>query len=163
MNSNIGANEAHEFDWNGLGGDVVVPEQAAIAVFVNPLGKVVIRQAGQHHPDEGSRIVFAPEHAAAVAEAILVAAGIHDADPIKAAIPKPGDGTAADMSRLIGVSPELTAVLLRTGVLSRLELLIDQDTLERLRGAASRASKSSSRLIADIVRAAFPHDPRQPA
>ena len=88
-----------QFDWyDDDAGSVVVPEQAAIAVYPNPKGDVVIRQAGQY-PDEDSWIIFATDHAAAVADAILRVAGLafQEADIGEPATPK--DRTAAERQR----------------------------------------------------------------
>jgi hypothetical protein len=43
-----------DFNWREARdeGRIVVPEQAAIAVYENPHGDVVIRQEAQMHPDE---------------------------------------------------------------------------------------------------------------
>jgi hypothetical protein len=62
---------AHYFDWKTIEEDIVVPEQAAIAVYCNPEGGVVLRQAGQYGPDEDTTIVLHPSHALALARAIL--------------------------------------------------------------------------------------------
>ena len=86
-----------DFDWNDAD-HVVVPEQASIAVYLNPKGDVVIRQAGQYHPDEDTWIVFAAQHASRVADALLETAGLADQPhDCKAAAPK--DRTAADRQR----------------------------------------------------------------
>jgi hypothetical protein len=69
------------FDWNEIADDIVVPEQAAVAVYTNPKGDVVIRQAGQYGPDEDHWIVVAPMHAHALAMAILRESGLRDAEP----------------------------------------------------------------------------------
>lgn len=47
-----------DFSWVQArnGGIVVVPEQAAIAVYENPNGDVVLRQEAQVHPDEDQAI-----------------------------------------------------------------------------------------------------------
>jgi hypothetical protein len=39
-------------DWSRAGGDLVIPDQPAIAVYWNPTGAVVIRQEGQYGPEE---------------------------------------------------------------------------------------------------------------
>jgi hypothetical protein len=64
------------FDWTTIEDDVVIPEQAAIAVYNNPNGGVVCRQAGQYGPEEDSWIFFHPSHALALAKAILDKAGL---------------------------------------------------------------------------------------
>jgi hypothetical protein len=68
---------SHEyFDWSTIEDDIVVPEQAQIAVYNNPNGGVVCRQAGQYGPDEDSWIFFHPSHALALTRAILEKAGL---------------------------------------------------------------------------------------
>jgi hypothetical protein len=85
-----------DFDWDEIADDVVVPEQAAIAVYTNPKGHIVIRQAGQYGPDEDQWIVVAPMHALALAQAIAHAAG----DDLAASeSPAPKDRTAAERQR----------------------------------------------------------------
>jgi hypothetical protein len=88
-----------DFDWIDSAEDVVVPEQAAIAVYLNPKGDVVIRQAGQYHPDEDNWIVVAPDHAPRVAEAILEAAGLAVYHPEDDQAAEPKDRTAAERQR----------------------------------------------------------------
>jgi hypothetical protein len=66
------------FDWTTIEDDVVIPEQAQIAVYNNPNGGVVCRQAGQYGPDEDSWIFFHPSHAVALVKAILSKAGRDD-------------------------------------------------------------------------------------
>ncbi|MGF6434340.1 hypothetical protein [Bradyrhizobium elkanii] len=46
--------DGSDFKWGEARNEglVVVPEQAAIAVYENPNGDVVIRQEAQMHPDE---------------------------------------------------------------------------------------------------------------
>jgi hypothetical protein len=65
-----------DFNWDDVADDIVVPEQAQIAVYNNPNGGVVCRQAGQYGPDEDSWIFFHPSHALALAKAILDKAGL---------------------------------------------------------------------------------------
>jgi hypothetical protein len=69
---------ADYFDWTTIEDDVVVPEQAQIAVYNNPNGGIVCRQAGQYGPDEDSWIFFHPSHALAIVKAILDKAGLSD-------------------------------------------------------------------------------------
>jgi hypothetical protein len=66
------------FDWTTIEDDIVIPEQAQIAVYNNPNGGVVCRQAGQYGPDEDSWIFFHPSHALALVKAILSKAGLDD-------------------------------------------------------------------------------------
>lgn len=84
------------FNWDEIADDVVVPEQAAIAVYTNPKGDIVIRQAGQYGPDEDQWIAVAPIHALALAHAIAHAAGLELAATESAA---PKDRTAAERQR----------------------------------------------------------------
>ena len=69
------ADEGRAWDWTDDAGDVVVPEQPAVAVYLNPKGDVVLRQRGDVFDDD-SWIWFGSEHAIAIAGAILEAAGI---------------------------------------------------------------------------------------
>jgi hypothetical protein len=64
------------FDWTEIEDDIVVPEQAAIAVYNNPNGGIVCRQAGRYGSDEDSWIFFHPSHALTLAKAILEKAGL---------------------------------------------------------------------------------------
>ena len=91
------ANESREFDW--CDDDVVVPQQPAIAIYLNPAGDVVLRQRGDVYDDD-SWIWFGSEHALAVARAILEAVGLSVAD----LVPEPTqvrshDTTAAERQR----------------------------------------------------------------
>ena len=86
---------SRDFDWIEMPDDVVVPEQAAIAVYINRDGEVVIRQAGQYHPDEDSCIVVAPAHARRLADAIIETADIAAHQPDDGDPPAPKDRTAA--------------------------------------------------------------------
>jgi len=65
----------HEFNWYGNEADIVIPEQAAIAVYLNPRGDIVIRQRAEWCEEHDTVIVLAPAHASTLARAILDAAG----------------------------------------------------------------------------------------
>ena len=78
------ADEGRAWDWTDDAGDVVVPEQPAVAVYLNPKGDVVLRQRGDVFDDD-SWIWFGSEHAVVIAGAILAAAGLDAA----ALAPKP--------------------------------------------------------------------------
>jgi hypothetical protein len=81
------------FDWTTIQDDIVVPEQAAIAVYNNPDGGVVCRQAGQYGPDEDSWIFFHPSHALTLAKAILDRAGLDmEIVPLTSLLVKNRDG-----------------------------------------------------------------------
>jgi hypothetical protein len=67
---------ADYFDWSTVEDDIVIPEQAQVAVYCNPAGKIVLRQAGQYGPDEDTWIVLHPSHALPLARAILDRAGL---------------------------------------------------------------------------------------
>lgn len=95
-----------DFDWDGARdeGDLVIPHQAATAVYANPHGHVVIRQEGHHGPDEDAWIVIAPANARRVATAILrCAARLAGEEEPEAVAPAeraaPRDATAADRMR----------------------------------------------------------------
>ena len=90
---------SRDFDWDDVADDVVVPEQAAIAVDANRKGSVVIRQAGYYGPDEDMWIVVAPDRAPAVADAILRIAGQCGAEPRSRQTASPMDPTAAERQR----------------------------------------------------------------
>jgi hypothetical protein len=53
--------DAEEFSWNDED-CFVVPHQAAIAVYFNPRGDVIIRQEGHYGTDEGQWIVVSKEN-----------------------------------------------------------------------------------------------------
>ena len=75
MTSVENADEGRAWDWTDDVGDVIVAAQPAIASYVNTAGNIVLRQQGDAF-DEDVWIWFDPQHAPAVAMAILVAAGI---------------------------------------------------------------------------------------
>ncbi len=94
--------DGRAWDWSDDARDLVVQEQPAIAVYTNPANAVVIRQAGAWNDDEDAWIWFSPDHALAIAKAILEAAGL-DAmalapEPEQAAS-KAKDPTAAERQR----------------------------------------------------------------
>ena len=62
-----------DFDWTDVE-HIVVREQAAVAVYVNNAGDVVLRQ--QTWPSEDMYVVFASLHVPALIDAILVAANL---------------------------------------------------------------------------------------
>lgn len=64
-----------DFDWSDQE-DVVLPEQPATAVYVNPRGHIVIRQQDDH---EDVWIIVQPQNARRLAAAILRAAGDDEA------------------------------------------------------------------------------------
>lgn len=68
---------AAEFDWRLAhdDGDLAITHQAAIAVYQNSRGDLVIRQEGQYGPDEDQVVIVTPENAAELAKAIIKAAG----------------------------------------------------------------------------------------
>jgi hypothetical protein len=85
----------NEFDWNSDAVTVVARTQQAIAVYQNLHGAVVIREQQGWDEDADTIIVIQPEHARAVAAAILSAAGLAtDRSPRP-----PKDPTAANRQR----------------------------------------------------------------
>jgi len=50
-----------DFKWSPENGAVIVPQQQALAVYVNPWGQVVIR-AAEANEGEDAFIVVSPEH-----------------------------------------------------------------------------------------------------
>jgi hypothetical protein len=89
-----------DFEWYGDNADVVIKDQAAVAVYPNSRGAIVIRQRGGLNPDtfefEDSWVVLEPRHAAELARAILALA---QPEPAQLALPGPADRTAADRQR----------------------------------------------------------------
>jgi hypothetical protein len=59
-------NDTFDFNWSQDGDAVVVPHQAAIAVYENPRGEIVIRQEGHYGPDEDHWIVVSRENLVAL-------------------------------------------------------------------------------------------------
>ena len=100
-----------EFDWSGDDVDVIVPEQAKIAVYINVNDAIVIRQHGW--PEDDQWVYVRRSDAERLARAILEAAGVND-EPMALLPPpnstgaepeldlpatKPKDSTAAERSR----------------------------------------------------------------
>ena len=96
--------ESRDFDWLEDASDVVVREQAAVAVYPGPAGVVIRRQGDQLYGDGDDVISFSVEDAPAVAAAILEAAGL-DATVLASGTtrvdskPKGKDPTAAERQR----------------------------------------------------------------
>lgn len=65
-----------DFDWGDADADIIVPEQPAIACYVNINNAVVLRQADQHGLEDDHWVYFHPQYAVAIAYAILDAAGL---------------------------------------------------------------------------------------
>ena len=65
-----------DFDWSFSNGDIAVHQQATIAVYLNPVNHVVVRQEGHYGPDEDMFVCIDPRNALAVAQAILNSAGV---------------------------------------------------------------------------------------
>lgn len=92
-----------DFDWTGSG-SIAVAEQLAIAIYPNPKGVVVVRQERAWDEDSDTVIFVNPDHARAVAAAILEAAGL-EPDVVIAgllappATPPVADPTAAERQR----------------------------------------------------------------
>ncbi len=64
-----------EFNWSSE--DIAVPEQRAVATYLNPAGDLVIRQEG--YPDEDCWIVVQREKVRSLVKAILETAGLEAA------------------------------------------------------------------------------------
>jgi len=75
------------FAWNS-DDSVVVKSQAAVAVYCNQTGGVVIRQQGDPDDDADYFVVIRPENAATVARAIMREAGCGDGEKMLA-LPAP--------------------------------------------------------------------------
>ncbi len=92
----MSSDESPAFDWADV--DVAVPEQAAISVYLNPAGEIVLRQRGDYFIQDDACIWLQVQHAVTVAKAILEAAGLDAGalapEPIQAGN-KPSDPTAA--------------------------------------------------------------------
>lgn len=85
-----------DFEWS-TDDDVIVREQAAIAVYRNAAGGVVIRQERAWEEDSDVFIVVRPEYAAVVASAIMRALG--DDAPLALPAPSPANSDAAERQR----------------------------------------------------------------
>lgn len=89
-----------DFDWYKDRDDLVIEEQAAVAVYLNPRGSIVIRQKGDLDPQSYARddswIVVEPHYAAALARAIMALA---PQQSVPLALAAPGDKTAAERQR----------------------------------------------------------------
>jgi hypothetical protein len=83
----------HEFDWLDDRDDVVITEQAAVAVYFNPNGDIVLRQKARNEDENDSLIVVQPGFVGALARAIANTA--KDAAPDS----EPRDTTAAGRQR----------------------------------------------------------------
>lgn len=90
-----------EFDWDD--DEIqIIPAQAAIAVYTNPEGSVVVRQQDVLQLDGDPFIVIRPENAERICQAIMREAGAAYAEAL--ALPAPGsaspkDRTAAERQR----------------------------------------------------------------
>src|SRR5437762_9426866 len=82
-----------ELDWED-DSTVCVRNQDAVAVFVNVRGEIAIRQ--QNWPEDDSLVLFHPEHAQAVIEAIARAA---DLAGIPVSIPQLGEQSNSNAER----------------------------------------------------------------
>lgn len=60
-----------KFRWHEAQDEIVVQDQAAIAVFRNVHGGITVRQASQFGASDDHWVCFRPEHAIAIAYAIL--------------------------------------------------------------------------------------------
>jgi hypothetical protein len=65
--------EPERFDWGPDNSDIAVPEQPAIAIYVNAWDMIVVRQEGRGRDDDF--VTIAAHNAARVARGILEAAG----------------------------------------------------------------------------------------
>jgi len=83
------------FCWDEIEQDVVIRNQPAVAVYTNPNGGIVLRQAGDYGADEDHWVYFDPMHAEAIANAILAAASLDQ----RADTNSPKDSTAAERQR----------------------------------------------------------------
>jgi len=93
-----------DFDWYGdNAGDVVVREQASIAVYSNPNSEVVIRRKADWDEDGDVWIVVAPDRARALCESIMRVAAdlLGEVTTLQISPPKPNgrDRTAAERQR----------------------------------------------------------------
>ena len=89
-----------DFDWSDV--VIVVAEQPATACYLNPAGDIVLRQRGADRDDDDPFLWFAPEHAAAIAKAILEAAALSATAPATEPTQRPSkakDPTAAERQK----------------------------------------------------------------
>jgi hypothetical protein len=63
-----------DFDWSSSNEDVIVPEQRATAVYVNPWGQAVIRQERAWNDEEDTSVVVDHAHLPDVIKALRVIA-----------------------------------------------------------------------------------------
>ncbi len=68
--------DSRDFNWGDIDADIVAPEQPAIVCYTNPNGAVVLRQAGQYGLEDDHWVYFYPDHAHAIAAAIMKVAGV---------------------------------------------------------------------------------------
>ncbi|MBN9567420.1 MAG: hypothetical protein J0H79_07425 [Alphaproteobacteria bacterium] len=80
----MGINCTSDFDWDDYGDEVVVPEQAATAVYWNPRKEIVIRQKQAWDEDSDTFITLDPASAAKVAQRILLEVNSRAPAPVSA-------------------------------------------------------------------------------
>ena len=73
-------NESRDFCWIDGADAVIVPDQPAVACYLNPAGDVVLRQRGDCLDPDDAYLWFAIDHAPAIAKGILEVAGLSIAD-----------------------------------------------------------------------------------
>lgn len=71
----------HDFNWYGDEADIAIPDQAAIAVYHNPSGDIVIRQRQEWPEEQDALILVTLARASTLARAILAAAGEGEPGP----------------------------------------------------------------------------------
>ena len=67
--------DGRPWDWADGADDVIVAEQPPVACYINSADAIVLRQPAAAHDEDDAVIWFAPEHARAIAAAILYVAG----------------------------------------------------------------------------------------
>jgi len=82
-----------DFNWAAAADDVVLRQQPATAIYLNPFGMVVVRQEADPFEDDPF-IVIAPNNALAVAQAIIEAAGVPGVVSKQAAASSPTPGAS---------------------------------------------------------------------
>jgi hypothetical protein len=101
------------FDWADVADDIVIPEQPETAVYTNPKGGVVIRQAGQFGTDDDHWVYLDRRFAVDIAKAILEKAGRDDLEivPVSQVRVLAGDAgdLVSDSDKTADAKPDRTA------------------------------------------------------
>jgi hypothetical protein len=103
---------SRDFDWSDRE-TVIVPEQTATALYINPNDDIVIRQKGDPYDDDGDHwFILAPNNALRLAYAIIDL--VHELEGTAPALPAPAPTGNAERQRRYrqnkrnGVTPPAT-------------------------------------------------------